>query len=99
MDRNHTSCSAHAAPHHSEAIAIKDAVIVSAIYTLGGSYNRSGTYDPLMKVIETECNCFDEYKALPKVIEYAGHVYGKTGWSSDTFRACYKTEVLVARAR
>lgn len=81
-----------------KATAISDAVLIHAMYTLGGGINREMQYEPEVKIIETECNDFDGYKALPNVIEFGGIRYGKTGWSSDTFKACYKSTKLFARA-
>lgn len=48
------------------------------------------------RIIETGCLDYDHYFFLPEAIEYEGMVYCKTGWSSDTNRACYKTGVKFA---
>jgi len=45
---------------------------------------------------------FAQVKALPKVIEIEGRVYGRTGWNSDTHKAYYSTRyhpTAVATAR
>lgn len=41
--------------------------------------------------IITSCTDYDDYKSLPRVVEYQGVLYGKTGWNSDTCQAYYKT--------
>jgi hypothetical protein len=41
--------------------------------------------------LETSCLDFDAYKKLPDVLAFAGDKYVKTGWNSDTGRACFKT--------
>lgn len=50
------------------------------------------------KVLETDCTDYDQYSALPMVVEYHGSLYARTGWSSDTHRACYKTSRYIATA-
>ena len=47
-------------------------------------------------VIETTCPNYDHYRTLPQVVSYQGIECGKTGWSSDTNRACYKSGAHVA---
>ena len=42
-------------------------------------------------VIETICRDFDHFCSLPDVVAYDGRLLAKTGWSSDTMKACYKT--------
>lgn len=49
-------------------------------------------------VIETTCHDFDHWKRLPAVVSYKGVECKKTGWSSDTNRACYKQSHMVAYA-
>ena len=50
-------------------------------------------------VIETSCPDYEAYIHLPVFVSYLGRELGKTGWNSDTGRACYKTRAfLVARA-
>lgn len=69
----------------STAQRIKDAIPVSYEITLDGQ-----------KVFETSCSDFDQYKTLPDVVTYAGNSYTKTGWSSDSGRACYKQSTRIA---
>lgn len=47
-------------------------------------------------VAEVSCSDFDDYKALPDAIKYDGKVLGKTGWNSDSCKACYKSGVALA---
>lgn len=47
-------------------------------------------------VLETDCADFDAYKALPAAVIYQGVECGKTGWSSDSNRACYKQSAIIA---
>ena len=70
------------------ATAIKNAIVVLTTQKIGGQ-----------TVIETGCEDFDAYKALPAVVQYDGEVLGKTGWNSDRQIACYKTRVRVAYGR
>ena len=49
-------------------------------------------------VLETPCKDFDAFTKLPQVVAYSGIMCGKTGWSSDTYKACYKSSAQVARA-
>lgn len=48
------------------------------------------------RILETDCRDFDHYSTLPEAVTFQGRVYGKTGWSSDTGRACYKTAARIA---
>ena len=47
-------------------------------------------------VLETSCRDYEHYSNLPVAVSYNCRVYVKTGWSSDTYRACYKTGVPYA---
>jgi hypothetical protein len=47
-------------------------------------------------VIETECNDFDHYKRLPGALTFKGITLVKTGWSSDTGKACFKQSTMIA---
>lgn len=51
-------------------------------------------------VAETACIDYDHYARLPAVVRYPGRrgpvLLGKTGWSSDTNRACYKSGAQIA---
>ena len=48
-------------------------------------------------VLQTTCCSYDDYKALPPVVNYTGIDCGLTGWSSDTYTACYKSGAAIAR--
>ena len=48
-------------------------------------------------ILETPCRDYDEYARLPNVIEFENQVFGKTGWNSDSNKACYKTGLNTAR--
>lgn len=47
-------------------------------------------------ILETTCEDYDAFKALPQVVAFQGIKCGKTGWSSDTHRACYKSNSSIA---
>ena len=47
-------------------------------------------------VLETSCEDYDVFKSLPAVVTFKGVQCGKTGWSSDTHRACYKSGAMIA---
>lgn len=70
-----------------KATAVKDVIQIAALHAIEGS-----------SIIETSCNDFDEYKALPNVIQYNAVIYCKTGWSSDSGYACYKSNMFFAKA-
>ena len=57
------------------------------------------TYIEGQHIAEVECNDFDFYMGLPSVLEFQGRLFGKTGWNSDTGKACYKTGVPMASFR
>lgn len=48
-------------------------------------------------IIGMQTDTYDEYRALPEVLEYQDKLYGKTGWNSDQFVAYYRTDALIAR--
>lgn len=50
-----------------------------------------------VRVLITSCTSYEEYKSLPKAVKFEGMVFGKTGWNSDTGRAYYRTDALIAR--
>lgn len=50
-------------------------------------------------VLETMCRDYDHYRTLPDVVVYEGTECGKTGWSSDSFYACYKSGASIAHAK
>jgi hypothetical protein len=62
-----------------------NAITLTAIHRLGSE-----------TVLETDCSDFDAWQALPQVVSYNGIVCGKTGWSSDTGKACYKSTASIA---
>lgn len=70
---------------------MKTAKVVQAVVVLAAA--RVGNTE----VIEVGCADFDAYKVLPQAVELDGRVYGLTGWSSDTGRACYRTDARVAK--
>jgi hypothetical protein len=47
-------------------------------------------------ILETTCRDYDHYKSLPELVAYQGQHFGKTGWSSDTYMACYKSSAAIA---
>lgn len=48
-------------------------------------------------VATVDCTDFDTYQNLPDALLIGETVYGKTGWSSDTNHACYKSKVNMAK--
>ena len=50
------------------------------------------------RIIEVDCDDYDAFKKLPQVVRFRGTILGKTGWTSDRNRACYKSNVSVAFA-
>jgi len=60
--------------------------VIQKIATIGGQV-----------VAEVTCRDYDDYNALPDAIEVGGRILGKTGWSSDTGYACYKSGVLLGK--
>lgn len=47
-------------------------------------------------ILETACSDDIAFQQLPAVLEFRGHLVGKTGWSSDSGRACYKSSAIIA---
>lgn len=68
-----------------KAKTITDAIVVSASHIIEGE-----------TVLETSCSDFEQFCSLPAVVAFEGRVCGKSGWSSDTNRACYKSSMRVA---
>jgi hypothetical protein len=62
------------------AIEIPRAIVILAAHNIEGQ-----------TVLETECANYDCWLSLPSVVSYDGATCAKTGWSSDTNRACYKS--------
>ena len=48
-------------------------------------------------VAEVDCHDFKHFQSLPSAIEYDGRLLGKTGWNSDSNRACYKSGAMLAK--
>lgn len=71
-----------------KAKVVDDALVLLAVHKIEGEV-----------VLETTCRDYDHYVTLPQVVEYEGRECGKTGWSSDTNRACYKSGVMIAHGR
>jgi hypothetical protein len=71
---------------------VKASVIQEAI-----EVSRYGTVEGTL-IVETPCEDFTAFAALPRAIEFNGKVCVRTGWSSDTGRACYKSGVPFAKA-
>jgi hypothetical protein len=70
-----------------KAKAITDAIVVSASHIIEGE-----------TILETSCSDFEHFCSLPSVVVFEGRVCGKSAWSSDTNRACYKSGMRVAYA-
>lgn len=68
-----------------KAKVIPDAIMLIGAYIVEGE-----------TVLETTCRSFEHFCSLPDVVVFEGRVCGKTGWSSDTYRACYKSSAKVA---
>ena len=70
------------------------ATIIPDAISLAGAYIVEGE-----TILETICRDFDHFCKLPSALLFEGKVCAKTGWSSDTYRACYKSNVrLIAYA-
>ena len=83
----------HACPRHTK-IAVESLVateVSQAIVLI----NAEWYYGEL--VLQTTCCSYDDYKALPAVVNYTGVDCGLTGWNSDTYTACYKSGAAIAR--
>jgi hypothetical protein len=48
--------------------------------------------------LETDCHDYDEFRALPVCLVFKSVRYAKTGWSSDTSRACYSARAVKSLA-
>jgi hypothetical protein len=48
-------------------------------------------------VAEVSCRDYDHFASLPDAIQINGIILGKTGWSSDSNKACYKTNVMLGK--
>lgn len=47
-------------------------------------------------VIETGCADYEAFSRLPNAVSYNGKTLGKTGWNSDSGKACYKEGAKIA---
>lgn len=63
-----------------KATAIKEAIQVINTWEIEGE-----------KGFETPCPDYLTWCNLPAAAAFDGIYYAKTGWNSDTCRACYKT--------
>lgn len=63
-----------------------DRVRVLAIHKLQG-----------VTILETSCEGYEAFRRLPPAVTWEGLELGKTGWNSDTGRACYKSDAALAR--
>ena len=63
-----------------------DGILVNTFYQLEGVH-----------WLETDCADYDAWKALPAVVAYEYRAYAKTGWNSDSGKACYSTNKPFAR--
>jgi hypothetical protein len=62
--------------------------------TVPGAINLTGAYIiEGQTVLETTCRDFEHFCSLPAVVRFENRICVKTGWSSDTYRACYKSDV------
>ncbi len=59
---------------------------------VNNSYQMDGNY-----WLETDCADYNAWRALPDVVAYEGRAYAKTGWNSDSCKACYSTNKPFAR--
>ena len=69
------------------ATARRELLLVEATYPLSASQS----------CLEVECQDYDTYAKLPKVISFKRELYGKTGWNSDVKRCYYKTGIDIAQ--
>lgn len=68
-----------------KAKVVQDAITIIGAYIIEGE-----------TVLETTCRDFEQFCALPHALSFEGRICGKSGWSSDTFKACYKSSVKLA---
>ena len=45
-----------------------------------------------------DCDDYDAFRMLPRVVAFDGRRYGLTGWHSDWQIACYRSDVALAQA-
>ena len=70
------------------AIAVPKAIVIQVATWYDGEL-----------VLETVCRDYDHYRTLPDVVTYQGMECGKTGWSSDSHYACYKSGASIAHGK
>jgi hypothetical protein len=44
-----------------------------------------------------DCTDYDHFRALPQVVSFQGTRMGKTGWNSDSHRACYQSNATLLK--
>lgn len=74
--------------HKMKADVVKNALVLTSIHRIEGDL-----------VLTTTCRDFDSFAKLPAVVSYKGTECGKSGWSSDTGIACYKSSANIAHSR
>lgn len=77
-----------------EARRVKDRILVMASYSMPHE-----TILETVRVIETACRDHRAFRALPRVVEMGGVLYGLTGWDSDRCVAFYRDDARTAVAR
>lgn len=50
-------------------------------------------------ILIADCANYDVYQSLPRVLCWEGRNYSLTGWSSDTFQACWKPNTKLIATR
>jgi len=48
--------------------------------------------------LSTSCVDYENYRRLPKVVDFDGIICGLTGWNSDRQLAYYQSKTKIARA-
>ena len=48
--------------------------------------------------LEVKISDYDDFAALPIAVEFAGRIYGKSGWNSDSLIAYYRTDWPMAKS-
>ena len=71
-----------------QAYAVPNAIVITCVHRLDSQL-----------VLETACEDYEAYKALPQVVVYDSVECAKTGWSSDRCYACYKSGVPIAHSK
>lgn len=69
-----------------KAYAVMGAVPILAEHHLDGKM-----------VLETTCHDYADFVSLPGLVRYRDVILKKTGWSSDSERACYQQTDQYAR--